>query len=322
MKKSIAFFSCSNGLGHFSRVLKISKYLANDFEITIYCEKFQYDKFKPNLKAKFIFYTVPNIRWDETLSKNEIDFENYIKWCSTYGPESLKYDKVISDNVVGLLEYREDIILSGSFLWADVFEHKFGKNTLSDFDNNLLDKFNPLSFTNKYVEIGKLKNYKNKVQFGWGCDYKPYKEWGEGKYFVLCPPSLDYLPKYERVISKFGQGIPFTGNIQRRDFKYDISWNINTTENCTFLIRPGVGMLTHCVENYIPVVALYSDKDSIEIIELAEQVEILNIGKKINIDDKNLKFKDIFTTNNNTIYNKVTFEKDGYKNIANYLKNL
>ena len=55
MKKKLAFFVCSNGLGHFSRVLKISKYLTSVYDVDIYCEQFQHDKFKPNSNAKFIF---------------------------------------------------------------------------------------------------------------------------------------------------------------------------------------------------------------------------------------------------------------------------
>ena len=62
MKRKIGFFVCSNGLGHFSRVLQVSKYLTSDFDIDIYCEKFQYEKFKPNLNANFHFYKISSIK--------------------------------------------------------------------------------------------------------------------------------------------------------------------------------------------------------------------------------------------------------------------
>ena len=52
MKKKLAIFVCSNGLGHFSRVLKITKYLTSVYDVDIYCEKFQYEKFNPNSNAK------------------------------------------------------------------------------------------------------------------------------------------------------------------------------------------------------------------------------------------------------------------------------
>ena len=79
-------------------------------------------------------------------------------------------------------------------------------------------------------------------------------------------------------------------------------------------------MLTHCIENYIPVIALYDESDSIEIVELAKRVEDLGIGTSINIQ-KEFDISKIFINLDNTIYNKLNFEKEGYKNIANFLNN-
>jgi hypothetical protein len=79
-------------------------------------------------------------------------------------------------------------------------------------------------------------------------------------------------------------------------------------------------MLTHCVENFIPVVSLYDEDDSIEIVELAKRVEELGIGTSINIQ-KEFDISKIFINLDNTIYNKLNFEKEGYKNIANFLNN-
>ena len=314
MKKTLAFFTCSNGLGHFSRILKISEYLQNDFDITIYCEKFQHDKFNPKLNVSFEFYIMSNIRWDSTLLNNEVDFETYVKWCSIYGPKSLKYDIAVSDNIVGLLRYRKDTILSGSFLWKDIFEDKFKNNKLSSFDSELIEKFKPTILTNKYAEVSSLKEYNKKQQFGWGCKYNPPGYWGEGSNIVLGIPSLNYLPEYKKFM------LDFAIYLEKNNINF--TWNVKKDRGTTFLIRPGVGMLTHCVENHIPVIALYSKKDSVEIIELANKVEELGIGKKINIDSKNISFENLITYNNNDIYKKVKLEKEGYKKIADYLKKL
>lgn len=314
MKKTLAFFTCSNGLGHFSRILKISEYLQNDFDITIYCEKFQHDKFNPKLNVSFEFYIMSNIRWDRTLLNNEVDFETYVKWCSIYGPKSLKYDIAVSDNIVGLLRYRKDTILSGSFLWKDIFEDKFKNNKLSSFDSELIEKFKPTILTNKYAEVGSLKEYNKKQQFGWGCKHNPPGYWGEGSNIVLGIPSLNYLPEYKKFM------LDFAMYLEKNNISF--TWNVKKDHGTTFVIRPGVGMLTHCVENYIPVIALYSKKDSVEIIELANKVEELGIGKKINIDSKNISFENLITYNNNDIYKKVILEKEGYKKIADYLKKL
>ena len=81
----IAFYCCSNGYGHFHRTLQICSYL-KDMSIDIYCEKYQYNRFKDNIysfefyrdkpKLNFIFYKSPNIRWDR---KNNFSFSDYLK---------------------------------------------------------------------------------------------------------------------------------------------------------------------------------------------------------------------------------------------------
>ena len=78
----IGIYVCSNGYGHFHRMLQVCTHLPfHDFDF--YCEKYQYNRFKPNQdNINFIFYDEPNIRWDNTsvgsLVVNDIDkYDNY-----------------------------------------------------------------------------------------------------------------------------------------------------------------------------------------------------------------------------------------------------
>jgi len=80
-------------------------------------------------------------------------------------------------------------------------------------------------------------------------------------------------------------------------------------------------MLTHCIENYIPIIALYDNNDSNEIIELAKKVDKLGIGFSHNVN-KSFNIKKLINNTSNDIYNRVSFEKEGYKNIAQYIKGL
>ena len=85
------------------------------------------------------------------------------------------------------------------------------------------------------------------------------------------------------------------------------------------MCRPGLGIITHCVENHIPLIALYDDKDSTEIKELAQIVEDLNIGFKQNVSESFYSSKfNLLKDNSIYMYNK--FEKEGYKQIASFLK--
>ena len=320
VKPTIAFYTCSNGYGHFKRVIEVAGHLQQDFCIDIYCEKFQYDKFKPLLNVNFIFYKKSNIRWDLTIKKNKVDFDSYNDWIKYYGKDVEYYDYVISDNIVGLLQYRKDLILMGSFLWKDVFENKFGDNTLTKFDNKLLEKYNPTVITNKYTETDSLVHYNNKVQFGFGCPHKQrINYWDYYKTIVTVEPSLDYLSSYKEcfdIIKTTCSSIS------------ELSTDITTIDECIYVIRPGVGMLTHCVEHNIPIVALYDPKDSSEIITLAKLVEKLGIGIAHNTTNKQELVDGYFIAYklnkflSNRIYNKVELEKEGYENSAKYLRRL
>ena len=304
MKKSIGFFACSNGYGHYKRISDIANYLAKDFDITIYAGKFQIDKFGsvPDTISKV--QQIKNIRWDETLNNSEINFSRYVHSINEFKNDLLKHDYVISDNVVGVLKHRPDAILIGSFFWKDVFNNRFGNNKISNFDNELIDKHSPLILTNKYAETGLLKEYKNKEQFGFGCKELRYKQFKVDEILTL-KPSLNYLNSYIEFFKKI--------NTKKTE-------DFSKLNNIALMCRPGLGIITHCVENHIPLIALYDENDSTEIIELAHVVENLKIGFKQNIKKEfnNIKFS---LLKDNSIYMYNNFEKEGYKQIASFLKN-
>lgn len=308
--KKIAFYTCSNGYGHFSRVLDIASYLVKDHRVTIYCEKSQLNKFKPKLKAKFVTYKIPNIRWDLSVNNLDVRFKQYLDWVDLYGPTSLKYDIVISDNIVGLLKFRKDTILTGSFLWRDVYLDKFGDNELSKFDSFFLDLYNPILCTNKYVETGTAKTYLNRFRTGFGFEIQKSESWLVDTV-VSISPSLKYNNKYLSFQENFL-------NLIKSKTELNTSTSLDIVDKCVYIIRPGVGMITHCVKNRIPMIALYADTDSTEIMELAAMVEELGIGIKhniklpFNIDKLNVLL-------DNTIYNNISFETKGYSNISKFI---
>lgn len=310
---SIAFYTCSNGYGHFSRVLNVAKYLVDSYNVTIYCEKNQFDKFKKEIdkNIKFIFYKIPNIRWDKSINENKVRFKEYLNWVDMYGPTSLKYDKVISDNIVGLLKFRKDTILTGSFLWRDVYYDKFGSNSLTAFDDFFLELYNPPLCTNQYTETGTARTYENKVRTGFGFENQKNKNWNSANTAVCVEPSLKYTKGYLQFQQQFRILIEDKTTLVN-------STDLNVVEDCFYVIRPGVGMLTHCVENKIPMLALYSDNDSTEIMELADMIEQLGIGIKHNIK---LPFNldKLSLLKQNTIYNNISFKTNGYRDISQFI---
>lgn len=309
--KTIGIYCCSNGYGHFKRAIEVSKLLAPHNNIHIYCSLDQYNKFDPILNVKYNICSRENIKWEKVLNGNSQEvIEEYFEWIEFYSNTYSKHDIVISDNLAGILKYRKDALILGSFLWSDVFKAFLGDNKLTNFDRSLIRKYNPLLITNKYVETQSVKEYNNKKQFGFGAKLRNTKV-GDIKYNLVNSSSLKYLNSYSQFIKnlKKTEKLVFT-----EDFSY-----INNT---IMFARPGVGTITHCVENNIPLVALYDESDSQEILELAQIVEDLKLGFKQNVNKPFLKSKFYSITSNIDLVKKDSIEINGYSKIVNYINKL
>ena len=259
----IGIYICSNGYGHFHRMLQVCAHLPFH-EIDIHCERYQYNRFKPTQEnINFIFYEESNIRWDR----------KRVGSIDTSGID--KYDKVITDNLVEVLKYRPDALLSGSFLWSDIWREKYGNNDFSDKQDEIFHDVKPRVVCNGDVVFGQLKKYINKVDIGWGCKDNSTEDFNLNR-IVCITPSLNYTEKYTEKFLEI-----------RNEYQDDVdfSFNINHTDNSMFVIRPGLGMITTCVSHRIPIVALWDENDSIEIQHLAHKVEELGIGISLNVNE-------------------------------------
>ena len=259
----IGIYICSNGYGHFHRMLQVCTHLPFH-EIDIHCERYQYNRFKPTQdNLNFIFYKESNIRWDR----------KRVGSIDTSGID--KYDRVITDNLVEVLKYRPDALLSGSFLWSDIWREKYGNNNFSDEQDKIFHDVKPRVVCNGDVVFGQLKKYQNKVDIGWGCKDNSTEDFNLNR-IVCITPSLNYTEKYTEKFLEI-----------RNEYQDDVdfSFNINHTDNSMFVIRPGLGMITTCVSHRIPIVALWDEDDSIEIQHLAHKVEELGIGISLNVND-------------------------------------
>ena len=259
----IGIYVCSNGYGHFHRMLQVCAHLPFH-EIDIHCERYQYNRFKPTQdNINFIFYNESNIRWDR----------KRVGSINTSGID--KYDRVITDNLVEVLKYRPDALLSGSFLWSDIWREQYGNNDFSDKQDKIFHDVKPKVVCNGDVVFGQLKKYQNKVDIGWGCKDNSTDDFNLNR-IVCITPSLNYTEKYTEKFLEI-----------RNEYQDDVdfSFNINHTDNSMFVIRPGLGMITTCVSHRIPIVALWDEDDSIEIQHLAHKVEELGIGISLNVKD-------------------------------------
>ncbi len=301
MSRSIGFFINSNGYGHYDRCMQIASHIDKDIDITFYGKAFQYNKIGHPGRSTFITSKEDTIRWDKSIKENRVRFKAYKAGLKEHKALLLNHDTVVTDNIVGILKYRPDAILSGSFFWKDVYFDKFGPNRLSDFDNKLLVKHNPLIITNKYFETGTVKSYNHKLQFGLGCKQRNFS-YSKINKVLFIEPSLNYLDTYKSFAKKIDA---------------NISTDIKDTNNSVLVARPGGGIITYCIKRQVPLIALYDEKDSNEILELADKVEELGIGVKQNVKDK---FVNPFVDNLN--YENLIIDNNGFKLTAEYLNKI
>lgn len=306
LKKSIAFYCCSNGYGHFRRVVDIATILKEEFDIEIYCTVEQFEKFQQPEDVVFVVSHKENINWKRALNgEREKVIDNYFDWVQDYGQSTENYDIVISDNMPGILGYRPDALLLGSFFWKDVFLSSFGENRLTTFDSMLIEKYKPIIITNKYVETQSVKDYSNKIQYGFGCNIVSERS-ATVNTNLINNSSLKYLDTYREFID---------------NLELDLVDDFTITENAIMFARPGVGTITHCVENSIPLVALYDKNDSKEILELAQVVEDLQLGFKQDVMKPFNEYDYNLWTTNTQLLEKPMLEDNAYSKIADYIRN-
>ncbi len=296
----IGFFVCSNGYGHFIRVSKIAnqlKKLNDSCEIDIFCEQYHIDKFQSILVDDFNYipYKSSNINWNTYLGGIRFDYDEYMKWLNQYKDVVNDYDVVVSDNIVGLLKYRNDIILSSSFLWHDVMIDKFSNNPdvlkLYEFEQNLLTKYRPNMLCVKDIVMESIKYSTNPIYTGWCCDLNKLEEpVNDIENFVFISPSLGYDISYTNTFLEMAINVKQLGYsaylskdlYDMRDsdsyFKFDYENFKELSKNSTFVFRPGMGTITDCVQYNSPMVLVYSENDSKEILHLANRVIEMELG--------------------------------------------
>lgn len=300
MLNKIGFFVCSNGYGHFMRINKIAKELKN-CQVDIYCEQYHIDKFESILVDRFNYipYTNSNINWNTYLGGIRFDYDEYMKWLNQYKDIVNEYDVVISDNIVGLLKYRNDIIMSSSFLWHDIMIDKFSNNSdvlkLYEFEQNLLTKYKPNMLCVEDIVMESVKYSTKPIYTGWCCNTNKLHEPSRNiENFIFISPSIGYDISYTSMLLKMADDLQDKYNIYLSDELYSMRhYDANMfgyedfeklSHNSVFVFRPGVGTITNCVEYNSPMILVYSENDAKETVHLANKIEELEIGISVLTD--------------------------------------
>ena len=295
----LAVIACANGLGHVRRIISITAFmLKNGFSgsIDAYIPRSHINYFRDWDDCKY-FTQSKQVSIQEFYypQKNQLNTNvlYYHDWENINLPNLSKYDVVWSDNILQVLEKREDAILSGSFLWHEVFEKNINKNGLKSFvasQKKLLDLSQPIMIGNEYFSTSDVKTktkfspvglYRYSILFkekinkgillscGLGGEEKSLAKDAVEKIIneKLKPPDILFVEPRLLPYS-------YPDWIKPADFTDEMFQNC-----CAVCIRPGMGTLSDALISRNRVFA-FSNDDSFEMIHNANVLEKMRIGQR------------------------------------------
>jgi len=214
-------------------------------------------------------------------------------------PELPRADLVLSDNLAGTLEVRPDAVLSGSFLWSGVLSagHRDHPGVLAFArrERELLRRLRPAMLCNADAAMPDLTEFTRPVPTGWMCRRPRMPErrraGGRGKVAVLGGAVQILFPTLVEAARRLaGEGnwvvaagrdlldrLP--GPIKTNIIRFDFSESDFT--GCIAVVgRPGLGLMTDCVDYGIPMIAIHEPGNA-EMEHLGARVQALGFGRNL-----------------------------------------
>lgn len=213
--KKIGILVCRNGLGHIRRILQIVDFLLSEekkINIDIFfdfkqkellCNWKIINKLEKNKNVKF-FNFAPYPFWP--INFNNLDTKKLLKWHKSIKELKLeKFDLVISDNLVEPIKYNKNTILSGSFLWHQVYLKAFKDveeiKVYYKNSSEILKKYKPQMIVNRYFYMPSLEREVNIIKVGMLKSLKKNLRKKKNKIGVLFSYSAEgtFIEKFKKI---------------------------------------------------------------------------------------------------------------------------
>lgn len=333
------FIVCSNGFGHLKRVLKVVsalKKVSSDCRILIECKESNLAQIskEPAIAA---LINADNVTFSHEVLNQEPEyngsssFGEFEIWLNTLKPPNPD-EMVILDNEGILLKIFPDAVLMGSFLWSDVIESK-GWDSLAPYtevERQLLKRAKPYMLGLSDMATDSVRNNTRFVPLPW---------------FVKDHNTTENVEKSDILITMGGSGkekefmdLPLLSGLERFENRVYADGRLRESLNGRFktfdfsaasfnkvklvIGRPGIGILTECVQYNIPIACIY-EKDNAEMVHNAACVEKLGIGIDLmNIPQADHEYHVSYITNLDKQAGKYNFNKikyNGAELAANWL---
>jgi hypothetical protein len=200
-------------------------------------------------------------------------------------------DRVISDNLAGILAYYPHAMLMGSFLWSDTLRKKYEGNTeiekICSYEADLLTRHNPVMLGVEDMVMPYVKIHTRFSGLPWFCN-RQYTE-SQHAHTVLVAGGGTYnatrmLLNISRSLLLSGMFTVFLDRVlyahthegEKQMFSlFDFSEK-NFQSLGWIVCRPGIGMLTDAIQYTVPLCVV--DEGDPEMQFNCDRVEALGIG--------------------------------------------
>jgi hypothetical protein len=296
-----------NGLGHFRRVVRQLDALLTDLpklRIGLICETWQleatrgWQPLSRVLAANSTVVTGPfegAFRWsnassdfDERRLNGWLGELDRVDWLKTA-------QRVLSDNLVGVLELRPDAVLGGSFLWSDVLEPLGPTNVavarFVERERALLRAHQPKMLCVRELAMPGVVRQTQAVLLPWMCEWatkrssidKPSACVGvlggatgtAAAFMTEIVRSLIADPRLEIRVEKTTKARDFPNAPRVEAFSHD---EAGYNSLSLAFVRPGVGTLTDCVSAQVPMIVL-DEPENFEMAHNARAIVQLGLGE-------------------------------------------
>jgi hypothetical protein len=305
---TLLFITCSNGLGHFKRVVKMVDFILEMSEglaIKVSCTVSQYEILKDwdlvkrilrNKHFSFVFCP-PNIQWD---AGGQLD-GSIMEWVNELDEKMINdADAIVCDNMAGILAVREDALLCGSFLWSEVLLNKFPENEMAqayhDMELNLLARYNPKMLCLQDMEMPYVSQYTQPVHFSWMAEStNPIPVRNSIKNILVVSGETGaadvQLSSLIGELLAAGNFNVFTTNRLLKNMAgessnlHEFSFEDLAFSQTDLIVgRPGIGLLTDAVTFGIPIL-MEAEHDNLEMMHNMHCVQSIGFGKALASND-------------------------------------
>ena len=296
----VSFVVCGNGYGHLKRTLQVgSKIMEQDKEhvIQVIGASYQQPLFTNWMvesgmnEGSWVFVngqTETNLRLGLPDDYSFPDYCTSLKYIQE-NIEAFDPDRVVSDNLVGVLSHNKSALLMGSFLWSDVLPYEGRMSEVIDFEEDLLRKHAPEMIGVADIVMPGAREKTHFIGMPWFCEPEPIRKLstegnGDCKRVLVTGGGTNTLTdalhtlastlSRENRLKIFVDSKLFTTS--PGEFE-EFSFTENDFRKLDWIIcRPGAGILTEAVRYRVPLCTLADD--NLEIVHNAACMERLGIG--------------------------------------------